>query len=238
MLQPRGSPADTCLLINRGLLEHRQGREDLAIVTLTQAYRASGAPAVTEAHIMSADYLSLVMRSMGDYSQALALNQEKIDWDTAHDATMSLSVSRFMRGQILKLMGDYDASIAEFAKARKLSVALGDSQGIAFADQRICEAHIELGQLEAAQRECASAMRTFSAANSADCGEGDPGPAGAHRFGLGPPRARARHHEQRARPGRRGHPAAPGRRPMYEWRARRTQLCITIAMPTTICRSM
>ena len=56
MLQPRGSPADTCLLITRGLLEHRQDREDLAIVTLTQAYRASIAPAVTEPHIMSADY--------------------------------------------------------------------------------------------------------------------------------------------------------------------------------------
>ena len=64
-----------------------QGREDLAIVTLTQAYRASERrTAATEVHIMSADYLSLVMRSMGDYSQALALNQEKIDWDTAHDA--------------------------------------------------------------------------------------------------------------------------------------------------------
>jgi diguanylate cyclase (GGDEF)-like protein len=47
-LQPRGSPADTCLLLNRGLLEHRQNREDLAIVTLTQAYRASIAPRVTE----------------------------------------------------------------------------------------------------------------------------------------------------------------------------------------------
>ena len=44
LLQPAGSPADTCLLISRGLLEHRQGREDLAIVTLTQAYRASSAP--------------------------------------------------------------------------------------------------------------------------------------------------------------------------------------------------
>ena len=33
--QPSGSQADTCLLINRGLLEHRLGREDLAIVTLT-----------------------------------------------------------------------------------------------------------------------------------------------------------------------------------------------------------
>ena len=101
--------------MTRGLLEHRQDREDLAIVTLTQAYRASIAPAVTEQHIMSADYLSLVMRSMGDYSEALALNQEKIDWDASHAATMSLSVSRFMRGQILKLMGNYDAAIVEFA---------------------------------------------------------------------------------------------------------------------------
>jgi diguanylate cyclase (GGDEF)-like protein len=165
--QRRGSPADTCLLINRGLLEHRQGREDLAIVTLTQAYRDSGG-AATEAHIMSADYLSLVMRSMGDYSQALALNQEKIDWDAAHGAAMSLSVSRFMRGQILKQTGDYNGSIAEFEKARKLSVSLGDPQGVAFADQRICDAHIELGRLEAAERECASAKRTFGAANSAD----------------------------------------------------------------------
>jgi diguanylate cyclase (GGDEF)-like protein len=165
--QRRGSLADTCLLISRGLLEHRQGREDLAIVTLTQAYRDSGGGA-SEAHIMSADYLSLVMRGMGDYSQALALNQEKIDWDSAHGAVMRLSVSRFMRGQILKQAGDFNASIDEFGKARKLSVSLGDPQGIAYADQRICEVHIELGRLEDAQRECASAMRTFGAAGSAN----------------------------------------------------------------------
>ncbi|HLN49698.1 MAG TPA: GGDEF domain-containing protein [Steroidobacteraceae bacterium] len=167
-LQPHGSPADTCLLLNRGLLEHRQNREDLAIVTLTQAYRASIAPVVTEPHIMSADYLSLVMRSMGDFSQALALNQEKIEWDTSHGATTALSVSRFMRGQILKLMGNYDDAIGEFTKARMLSVSLADQQGIAFADQRTCEVHIELGQLASAKRECANALRLFGAAEATD----------------------------------------------------------------------
>jgi diguanylate cyclase (GGDEF)-like protein len=167
-----GPVADTCLLISRGLLEHRQGRDDLAIVTLTEAYRNSegitsgDAATASEEHINSADYLSLVMRSMGDYTQALALNQEKIDWDTAHGSAMSLSVSRFMRGQILKQTGDYQGSITEFEKARKLSVSLGDPQGIAFADQRICEAHIELGQLNAAQGECESANRAFHTANS------------------------------------------------------------------------
>ncbi len=168
ILQPRGSPADTCLLMTRGLLEHRQDREDLAIVTLTQAYRASIAPAVTEMHITSADYLSLVMRSMGDYAQALELNQEKIDWDTSHNATMSLSVSHFMRGQILKLMGSYKEAIVEFTQARKLSVSLADPQGIAFADQRLCEAQLELGQFAAAQIKCANALRVFNAADSAD----------------------------------------------------------------------
>jgi diguanylate cyclase (GGDEF)-like protein len=167
-LQRPGSPADTCLLLNRGLMEHRQNREDLAIVTLTQAYRASTAPSVTEPHIMAADYLSLVMRSMGDYTEALALNQEKIDWDASHGATMALSVSRFMRGQILKMTGNYDAAILEFTKARVLSVSLGDQQGIAFADQRICEVHIEQGQLVSAKRECANALRLFGAAEAAD----------------------------------------------------------------------
>jgi len=167
--QPPGSQADTCLLISRGLLEHRLGREDLAIVTVTQAYHASnGSAALSETHVMAADALSTVMRSMGDYSQALALNQEKLDWDSDHGASMSLSASRFMRGQILKLMGNYDGAINEFEKARTFSASLGDQQGIAFAEQRICEAHIELGQLTPAQRECTNALRIFGEARSVD----------------------------------------------------------------------
>ncbi len=219
MLQPRGSVADTCMLITRGLLEHREDREDLAIVTLTQAYRASIAPAVTEPHIMSADYLSLVMRSMGDYNQALTLNQEKIDWDTSHDATMSLSVSRFMRGQILKLMGNYDAAIVEFAQARRLSVSLGDPQGIAFAYQRICEAHIELKQLTAAQRECASALGAFGVSESADAMKETQALQARIDLGLGhPERALATLNKVLDHNGTDMPPRHVGS--MYEWRAR------------------
>lgn len=168
LAQAPHSAADTCLLITRGLLEHRQGRADLAIVTLTQAYADSTAPTVTERHILAATVLSVVMRSMGDYAQALALNQEAIDWDSAHGASLSLSVSRFMRGQVLRLMGSYDAAIVEFSQARKLSVTLDDDQGVAFADLRICEAHIELAQLATARHECANAESIFSAAHAAD----------------------------------------------------------------------
>jgi diguanylate cyclase (GGDEF)-like protein len=160
-LQPPNSAADLCLLIDRGLLEHRSAREDLAVATLTQAYTASEGNTIPEVHIASADNLSLVMRSMGDYSQALSLNQEKIDWDTAHEAPTSLSLSHFMRGQILKRMGDHPEAISEFTKARALSVSLNDSQAIAFADMAMCESHIELGELQTAQRECKNALRLF-----------------------------------------------------------------------------
>ncbi len=167
-VQPRGSTADTCLLITRGLLEHRLDREDLAIVTLTQAYRASIAPAVTEPHIMSADYLSLVMRSMGDYSQALTLNQEKIDWDTEHERHDEPVGVAFHARPDPEIDGQLQRGDHEFTQARQLSVSLADPQGVAFADQRICEAHIELGELVPAAARMRGRAAHIQHANSTD----------------------------------------------------------------------
>jgi diguanylate cyclase (GGDEF)-like protein len=166
--QAGGSLADTCLLITRGLLQYRQERTDLAIGSLTQAYHASTAPEFAEARIISAAALSTVMRSMGDYTQALALNQEVINWEAEHGATLSLSVNRFLRGKILNLMGKYAAAIGEFTEARKLSVQVNDTQGVAFADLLACNALIELGQLQRAALKCNDALRAFTAAHSAD----------------------------------------------------------------------
>ena len=166
--QTPGSIADTCLLITLGRLQFRQARADLAIVSLTQAYRASMAPTLAEQRVLSAGALSPVMRSMGDYTQALALNQEVIDWETSHGASLNLSVSRFLRGAIFLEMHDYEAAIDESTQARKLSVLLGDEQGVAFADLRICEAQIELGRLGPADQHCLSALHAFTATRSMD----------------------------------------------------------------------
>ena len=166
--QVKGSLADTCLLITRGLLQYRQDRADLAIGSLTEAYYASTGPEFAVPRIISASVLSSVMRSTGDYAQALALNQEVIDWDTQQGATLSLSVNRFLRGKILNLMKQYAAAIEEFTAARKLSVQLHDEQGVAFADLLVCTARIELDQLDRAASACNSALRTFTATHSAD----------------------------------------------------------------------
>ena len=41
----------------------------------------------------------------------LTLNQEVIDWDTAHGATLNLSVTRFLRGSTYMAMRDYPAAL-------------------------------------------------------------------------------------------------------------------------------
>jgi tetratricopeptide (TPR) repeat protein len=116
--QKRGSLEDICLLIGRGLLLYREDREDLAIGSLTQAYRSSTTPEFAEPHVLAANVLSTVLRGMGDYQQALALNQEAIDWDTQQHSALALSVDRFLRGRILILMQKYAQAIDEFDDAR------------------------------------------------------------------------------------------------------------------------
>ncbi len=166
--QTRGSLADICLLIGRGLLQYREDRQDLAIGSLTQAYRSSTTPAFEEPRILAAGVLSTVLRGMGDYPQALALNQEAIDWDTAQQSPLALSVDRFLRGRIYLLMQKYAKAIDEFSEARKLSSQLNDSQGVAFADVRTCEARVELGQLNKARAACENALFTFIASRFSD----------------------------------------------------------------------
>jgi diguanylate cyclase (GGDEF)-like protein len=166
--QKRGSLEDICLLIGRGLLQYREDRQDLAIGSLTQAYRSSTTPAFAESHILAAGVLATVLRGMGDYPQALALNQEAIDWDTTQHAPLALSVDRFLRGRILILMQKYALAIDEFDDARKLSALLNDTQGVAFSDVRICEARIELRQLIKARSACENALFTFIASRFSD----------------------------------------------------------------------
>jgi diguanylate cyclase (GGDEF)-like protein len=167
-LQLAGSRADLCLQITIGRVQNRGGRSDLALSTLTQAYRASLSLPYAEPRVAAAAALSPVMRSVGDYKQALALSQEVIDWDTKHHATLSLSVARYLHGQILSEMHNYKDAILETERARQLSVELSDQQGVGFSDLATCQVRLDLGELEAARTDCENALRIFSASQSMD----------------------------------------------------------------------
>jgi diguanylate cyclase (GGDEF)-like protein len=162
------SSMEACLSITLGTLQHRLDRADLAIVNLTHAYQSGVKFRRPVQRKIAAHALSKVMRDMEDYEQALAMNAEVIEWDTSHDATLSLSVSRYLRGTIHQQMREFQHAIKEFKKAQALSKAVNDSQGVGFADMDLCELHIETGRLIEARQLCENALRVFSAAGSRD----------------------------------------------------------------------
>ena len=162
------SVAESCLRITLGTLQYRQDRGDLAIVNLMHAYQTGVTHDRLVQRMIAASALSKVMRDMGDYTQALALNAEVVEWNTAQNASLNLSVSRFLRGSILKEQRSFPAAIEEFVKARELSVTLDDTQGIAFSDLDLCQVMIEIGQLTEARQRCENALRLFAIARSND----------------------------------------------------------------------
>lgn len=165
---PPDSTAESCLSITLGTLQHRQDRADLAIVNLMRAYQTGvqlGRPVQRK---IAANALSKVMRDMDDYEQALALNAEVVDWDTRHNSTLSLSVSRFLRGSIHAKMREFQMATSEFEMARALSVEVKDTLGIAFTDMDLCQMQIQMGQLTEARQRCDNALRIFNAAGSKD----------------------------------------------------------------------
>ena len=166
-LSPDSIP-ESCLSVTLGVLQHRQDRADLAIVNLMQAYQTGVSLDRPIQRKIAAHALTKVMRDMDDYEQALELNAEVVDWDKSHGATLSLSVSRYMRGTILKEMREFPDAIEEFKAARALSVEVNDTQGVAFADMDLCGLEIQIGQLTAARKLCDNALRIFAASGSID----------------------------------------------------------------------
>lgn len=167
-LQPPGSPAEACLLIALGQLEHQADRTDRASVHLTRAYRMSAGEPRRAQRALAADTLSIVMRDVRDFQQALALNQEVIDWDVQRGATFNLATTRFIRAAILREMGDHKTAIAELEASRVLSLKMNDAVGVAYDDLLLCQSNITLGDLVLARRQCANALRTLEREQSVE----------------------------------------------------------------------
>jgi diguanylate cyclase (GGDEF)-like protein len=166
--QPRGSPGSVCLLRTLGWLQHRLNQDDVAVGTLTNAYRDSALPSLARQRARVAEALAMVMDGMGDFDQALDLMQQTLAWEQAHHAVQLLAVTRYLRGAVLLEKGDYPVALAEFDEARRLARELADRQGIAYADLRICEARIRLGQSAVGRPSCEAAQVAFAAAGVKD----------------------------------------------------------------------
>ncbi len=162
--QPARSQANVCLLTTLGWLQHRLNQDDLAVGTLTRAYRQSSLANLGRQRALAAEALATVMDGMGDFDQALDLTGETINWEQSQHASQMLSGTRYARGMVLLGKGDYGAALSEFDEVRRLGRQIADHQGVAFADLRICEARIRLGQSAAGRASCEAAQARFAAA--------------------------------------------------------------------------
>ena len=165
---PANSMTDICLQITLGNLQYRQDRDDLATLNLTNAYRVSDKAGWSAQRVLAAEGLSHALRTSGDFEQALSLNQEVIDWASARNLSLDLSVALFLRGEVLRAMTRYPAAISAYDNARRISETIGDQQGIAFSDLRTCQAQIEIGEWSAARNRCTNALQVFTASQSRD----------------------------------------------------------------------
>lgn len=165
---PRGSLSDICLELALGTLETRVDEYALATRTLTQAYHDSEAPAMAATHADAAIELSSALSGVGDFEEALTLARENVAWGDAHGDSEALSVSLYLKGGILNAMRQFQPAINTLQHARRISVSLGDHQGVAFSDMGICRSLIELGRYRAARPRCQSAAQVFAASRSTD----------------------------------------------------------------------
>lgn len=167
-VQDAGSPAEVCLLVALGTLEHFAGKGKEASAHLTAAYRLSAGTERKPQRVLAADVLSLVMSDDGDFPQALTLLQEVIDEQTANGATFDLAVSRFMRGGVLRNAKDYRGALVEFEASGIFAAKMKDPMGVGYANLYMCMSNMALGALRAARNQCLEALPSFDAAKAVD----------------------------------------------------------------------
>ncbi len=162
-LLPPGSRSDVCLEISQGFMNMLRNRASLAIRELTQAYMESVANKLTLARVEASEGLAVALRSMGDNHEALNYIRPQIDWDKAHHASDDLSGGVYFKGEILRAMGHYHRAIAALRQSRAISSSVGDQQGTAYSNLRICETDIALKHYAAARRACDRAAPVLAA---------------------------------------------------------------------------
>ena len=162
-LLPPGSRSDLCLEADQGFMNTLRNRTSLAIRELTQAYMQSIANKLPMARVMASEGLAVALRSMGDDHEALNYIRQQIEWDKAHHASDDLSGGIYFKGEILRAMGRYHRAIAALRQARAISSSVGDQQGTAYSNLRICEINIALKRYATARRECERAAPVLTA---------------------------------------------------------------------------
>jgi hypothetical protein len=132
--------AAACLMITLGTLQFRENSSDLSpsrTLRPSSVYCAADAAGDAVASALRARFATRERDARARRLPAGAgAQRELIEWNASqHDETLTLSVSRYLRGIVLHECDEYDAALAGIRqRAARCSVTLADEQGVAFAD--------------------------------------------------------------------------------------------------------
>jgi GGDEF domain-containing protein/tetratricopeptide (TPR) repeat protein len=169
--QTPGSASDACLQIALGEMQRMQGAPERAVVYLTQAYRMTSDPRMSQQHIVATEKLARVMDWAGDHRQAISLIEEVIAWDQARGRTMALSTDFYFRGSFKLGQEAYREALADFEQARALALGDVDPVGAAFLDLQTCATLIAVNAFDRAKLLCQQAERNFSSRGQLGAGQ-------------------------------------------------------------------
>ena len=156
--QPR---ALACLRKDRGFLLNTIGDTAGAFNDLAAAYEYLKENGPIEEAMVAAGRLASVYRSAGALDDAAALVNETINYFTSVHAWVRVATARERLGLVLLAQHEIDKALVQFEQMRRVSLLTGDVGGAAYADLRLCQAHVEAHAFSAALGECQAAERVL-----------------------------------------------------------------------------
>lgn len=153
---PRGSVEDICLMISLGNIDRLKADFGSAARYLYTAYRTSDKPEHLSRHIEAARLMARLLSDVNNIPAALALNNEIIGYEAAHDQTFMLGFAHAFRGIYLNGAARYGEAIIELETALHTAKEFGDEVGQAYINQHICRTHVGLKNWALARPYCIS----------------------------------------------------------------------------------
>lgn len=153
----RGSAADICLLDTIGSLQHSIDQPQAATRTITAAYRMTARPGFETQRAWLTMMMAAILMRAHDRDGALALNQEGVDLAKAHNLPINLANLLYQRGLYLIERKNQRGALAALTESANIAARLQGPESAAYAQMAACQANLELGNIDAADRLCLKA---------------------------------------------------------------------------------
>ena len=125
---------------------NRHANPNLALEAGLKAYKIASDIGDTRAQAKSANLVSVIYRSFGNYEIAFSYNIRAAKISQANSDTITLAFAKNNLGHLYRVRGFYDKAISEAMAAYNLFNSVNNIEGIAFASINLGYIYIDIGK--------------------------------------------------------------------------------------------